>query len=126
MPRNMRGRGAAAWRRSNIAFRAGDADRHQSQSSRCAATSSAKRSGRWLSGRVGQLHRTNEGAGNAKNTVHEGVGDAGGCGSGMRGGALGVLANRLRDARCGKTAGNSWTLCSCGEALRLNYPTFAL
>ena len=49
--------------------------------------------------RVGHLHRTNEGAGNAKNTVHEGVGDAGGCGSGMRGGALGVLANRLQRLR---------------------------
>ena len=46
--------------------------------------------------RIGHLHRTDEGAGHAEDAVHEGVGDADGCGSGMRGGALGVLANRLQ------------------------------
>ena len=46
--------------------------------------------------RVGHLHRTNEGAGNTEDAVHEGVGDAVGCGSGVRGGALGVLAHRLQ------------------------------
>ena len=49
--------------------------------------------------RVRHLHRTDEGAGHAEDAVHEGVGDAGGCGSGMREGALGVLANRLQRLR---------------------------
>ena len=43
--------------------------------------------------RVGHLNRTDEGAGNTEDAVHEGVGDAAGCGSGVRGGALGVLAH---------------------------------
>ena len=46
--------------------------------------------------RVGNLNRTDEGAGNTEDAVHEGVGDAVGCGSGVRGGALGVLAHRLQ------------------------------
>ena len=46
--------------------------------------------------RIGHLHRTDEGAGHAEDAVHEGVGDAVGGGSGVRGGALGVLANRLQ------------------------------
>ena len=46
--------------------------------------------------RVGNLHRTDEGTGNTEDAVHEGVGDAVGCGSSVRGGALGVLANRLQ------------------------------
>ena len=43
--------------------------------------------------RVGNLNRTDEGAGNTEDAVHEGVGDAVGCGNGVRGGALGVLAH---------------------------------
>ena len=46
--------------------------------------------------RIRHLYRTDEGAGHAEDAMHKGIGDADGCGSGMRGGALGVLAHRLQ------------------------------